>query len=368
MEAIQSIVLSWIMNTVSENLLSGIVYASNAHLVWEDLKESFDKVNRVRIFQVHTSITNLKQAPSPNCGCPKSRDYIEYLQQQRLMQFLSGLNESYDQAKRQILMKSNAPTVNQAYALIVQDESQQANIEKSDPIAMQVKRNNGYKGGGSMYCEHCHMRNHIKKDCYKLIGYPSERDNKHNRRMEGNYEGYRKDNNREGWKNDRFKDRYRRDNNEGWRRDTHAAVANNADFSQGRYAGEAENRSQHAEDNMRSDKSGYYTSGEQHKQQHTNTHGKDTEDYQTHMAEVAEVPVVGQEAAPEITDEQVMQEVSEAEAHQIPLQADVAPTAVAREKPTRMTKQPGWLNDYITNTSHSGTSSYPIDKYSAKHL
>ncbi|XP_055808314.1 uncharacterized protein LOC129876859 [Solanum dulcamara] len=133
-ETVNAIVLSWIMNTVSESLLSGIVYASNAHLVWEDLKESFDKVNRVRTFQVHTAIANLKQgtnpvsmyfsklkelwsefdliAPSPNCGCPKSKDYVEYLQEQRLMQFLSGLNESYDQAKRQILMKSNAPSVN----------------------------------------------------------------------------------------------------------------------------------------------------------------------------------------------------------------------------------------------------------------
>lgn len=34
-----AIVLSWIMNTVSPSLLSGIIYASNAHLVWEDLRE-----------------------------------------------------------------------------------------------------------------------------------------------------------------------------------------------------------------------------------------------------------------------------------------------------------------------------------------
>lgn len=32
-----AIVLSWIMNSVSKELLSGIVYASNVHLVWKDL-------------------------------------------------------------------------------------------------------------------------------------------------------------------------------------------------------------------------------------------------------------------------------------------------------------------------------------------
>ncbi|XP_055835117.1 uncharacterized protein LOC129903593 [Solanum dulcamara] len=173
------------------------------------------------------------------------------------MQFLSGLNESYDQAKRQILMKSSAPSVNQAYALMVQDESQQLSAEKSNLIAMQVKRNDSYKGDSSMYCEHCHMRNHTKKECYKLVGYPSKRDNKTNRKVEGTYDGYRKDNNyREGWRKDRYRERYKRDNNEGWKKEAHVAVANNADCCQGKHAGNAgkdDNGRQYTEDNRRSD-------------------------------------------------------------------------------------------------------------------
>lgn len=60
-ETCNTIVLSWLMNTVSTELLSGIVYASNAHLVWEDLRERFDKVNRMRIFQIHRAIAALSQ-------------------------------------------------------------------------------------------------------------------------------------------------------------------------------------------------------------------------------------------------------------------------------------------------------------------
>ncbi|XP_075091852.1 uncharacterized protein LOC142172002 [Nicotiana tabacum] len=58
-ETYNAIVLSWLMNTVSTELLSGITYASNAHLVWEDLRERFHKVNRMRIFQLHRDIANL---------------------------------------------------------------------------------------------------------------------------------------------------------------------------------------------------------------------------------------------------------------------------------------------------------------------
>ncbi|XP_070005427.1 uncharacterized protein [Nicotiana sylvestris] len=126
-------VLSWIMNTVSPELLSGIVYASNTHLVWEDLKERFDKVNRVRIFQLHREIATISQGTDSVSTyftklkelwaeydamvlIPNSKEYVEQLQQQRLMQFLSGLNETCDQARRQILMKTVEPTLNQAYA------------------------------------------------------------------------------------------------------------------------------------------------------------------------------------------------------------------------------------------------------------
>ena len=45
-----AMVLSWLMNNVSKNLLSGIVFRSNAALVWSDLKKRFDKVNMSRIF------------------------------------------------------------------------------------------------------------------------------------------------------------------------------------------------------------------------------------------------------------------------------------------------------------------------------
>ncbi|XP_070014812.1 uncharacterized protein [Nicotiana sylvestris] len=59
-----AMVLSWIMNNVRAEFLGGIVDASDAHLVWEDLRERFDKVNRVWIFQLHREIATLSQGTS----------------------------------------------------------------------------------------------------------------------------------------------------------------------------------------------------------------------------------------------------------------------------------------------------------------
>ncbi|XP_016493320.1 uncharacterized protein LOC107812682 [Nicotiana tabacum] len=197
-ETCNAIALSWIMNNVSPDLHSGIVYTSNAHLVWEDLRERFNKVNRVRIFQLHREITTITQGtdsvstyftklkelwaeydamvPSRGCGCTKSKENIEHFQTQKLLQFLSRLNDSYDQARRQILMKTVEPTLNQAYAMIVEDETQRSNSagsEKSNPLAMQASRGRPYKGKKPfMQCEYCNMKGHLKENYYKLVGYP----------------------------------------------------------------------------------------------------------------------------------------------------------------------------------------------------
>lgn len=49
------------MNSVGKELLSSIIYASNAHKVWLDLKEKIGIVNESRIFYLHREIVTLAQ-------------------------------------------------------------------------------------------------------------------------------------------------------------------------------------------------------------------------------------------------------------------------------------------------------------------
>lgn len=52
-EKCNDIVLLWIMNSISNELLSGMVYATSTQKVWTDLREIFDKVNGFRILYLH---------------------------------------------------------------------------------------------------------------------------------------------------------------------------------------------------------------------------------------------------------------------------------------------------------------------------
>ncbi|XP_019232805.1 PREDICTED: uncharacterized protein LOC109213460 [Nicotiana attenuata] len=111
-----------------------------------------------------------------------------------------GLNDSYSQARSQIIMKSKIPTVNQAYAMILQDESQRLvaggsySAESIDPTALfsskigQKQRRNfnvecdfcHLKGHTKeecyklMMCDYCNRKGHLRANCYKLIGYPAD--------------------------------------------------------------------------------------------------------------------------------------------------------------------------------------------------
>lgn len=58
---VNAIVLSWIMNSVAKNLLGGIMYASEAHAVWEDPCERFTKIDGSTAFNLHKEIAALIQ-------------------------------------------------------------------------------------------------------------------------------------------------------------------------------------------------------------------------------------------------------------------------------------------------------------------
>ncbi|XP_070045652.1 uncharacterized protein [Nicotiana tomentosiformis] len=166
-----AIVKSLLRHNVSLDLLSGVLFRSSARVIWEDLRERFDKVNSSRMYYLDKEIFTLTQGtssvsayysklkdlwdeydsiiPTPPCDCEKSKKYLAHLQYQRLWQFLMGLTDGYSQAWSQILMKNKAPSVNQSYAMILQDEnqkmvagSQTIPIESMEPTALFTSRNN----------------------------------------------------------------------------------------------------------------------------------------------------------------------------------------------------------------------------------
>ncbi|KAH0644338.1 hypothetical protein KY284_032222 [Solanum tuberosum] len=227
-ERCDDVVLSWSSAAVAPELMTSIVYASSSKRIWEDFKERFDKSNLTRIFYLWKEINMLTQGtdsvtsyyskmrdiwdeidamvPNLSCDCETSMPYVEHLKQQRLLQFLIRLNESFAQVRSSILLNLNIPSVNQAYAMAIQEESQRklGNTDSgNEPLTMLAGRNSNvsnnpyYNQGpgrashnqsqahhqgqssqgrrsGTVICEHCGFKGHTKDTCYRIIGFPAD--------------------------------------------------------------------------------------------------------------------------------------------------------------------------------------------------
>lgn len=53
------LVLSWLMSSITNNLIGGIVYDTSAHIILEDLRKKFHKIDGARTFNLHHEITSL---------------------------------------------------------------------------------------------------------------------------------------------------------------------------------------------------------------------------------------------------------------------------------------------------------------------
>ncbi|XP_019232765.1 PREDICTED: uncharacterized protein LOC109213424 [Nicotiana attenuata] len=75
-ENCNAIVLSWIMNYISNELLSGMVYATIAQ------KTNSQGISSVSVY-LRAEFDPLM--PCPGCGCEESKKYVEQFESQRLL-------------------------------------------------------------------------------------------------------------------------------------------------------------------------------------------------------------------------------------------------------------------------------------------
>lgn len=206
---VNDMVITWILNTVSDDISNSMNYLDSAFTVWNELNERFSAVTGHKFYETQRDLFKLEQEndsiefyfhklkgfwdelkvlePTIKCTCGAFKEWELQLEKTKLIQFLMGLHSSYTAARGQLLMMSPWPTVNQTFMLLKQEERQrQAHNTLASPVAMMVNMskplsnptsyvNNRFSDRASppvQECSHCHIKGHTKERCYKLIGYP----------------------------------------------------------------------------------------------------------------------------------------------------------------------------------------------------
>ncbi|XP_071714962.1 uncharacterized protein [Rutidosis leptorrhynchoides] len=227
-----SVVLSWILGSVSEDLYSGQIFSTNTTQVWIELKETYDKIDTSIIYNFHYQINTLKQGDntlseyyhklntlwkqydamvsSPACTCelaactcPAATSVKDHKKMMKLMQFLMGLSDEYTAIRSNILLRDTVLDVKEAYAVISREESHKGilttdKISKTQASAFVSQSNNSYnKAGNNSYnkagnnsgsysnsnnynrnqnqtlkCKKCNKMGHTIERCFEIIDYP----------------------------------------------------------------------------------------------------------------------------------------------------------------------------------------------------
>ncbi|XP_075499381.1 uncharacterized protein LOC142537771 [Primulina tabacum] len=161
-------------------------YCTKLRTLWDELKD----------FQ-----------PVSVCNCGSMKDWVNYQNQECVMQFLMGLNESYTQIRAQILMMDPIPVISKIFSLVVQEERQRSihkdivsssvnlstdqdsltqqssvvAVAKGNQYSKENAKGNQYgkenqyikeSAGDKPTCSHCHLKCHTIDKCYKVHGYP----------------------------------------------------------------------------------------------------------------------------------------------------------------------------------------------------
>ncbi|PWA96217.1 hypothetical protein CTI12_AA041970 [Artemisia annua] len=232
-ERTNDMIISWILNTISEQISNSLSFVNTAFDLWHELQEHYSQLDGHRIYQLTNDLVQLKQnntsieiyyqklkglwdeydsLEAPYlcvciCNCENGRINGERDQRKRLIQFLMGLDECYANIRGQILLMNPMPSVAKAYSMIRQEEKQREvhNTVLPTATALSAQSNrsrapyNNYNRTGRNYsqgdtsmrnthtndhparrsvfkkgvfCGNCGKEGHIKEECYQLVGYP----------------------------------------------------------------------------------------------------------------------------------------------------------------------------------------------------
>ncbi|XP_070013440.1 uncharacterized protein [Nicotiana sylvestris] len=256
-------VTSWLLNSLSKDIGDSVIYSKSAKELWTSLEHRFGRSNGAKLYHLRKELSSLVQGTSDIAGyftklkrlwdeldslicdvkcvcvcvCSGKQKLEKSLEDERLIQFLMGLNYVYGQARGNILMMNPLPSLDLAYSLVLQDESQREiymnpllsadsssfMVGTQDNLAAQgnfVQRNNkqgqrntgqfqqqSQKSGNNMQfqrsgsnmqkngntpqrnfiakgkkhkfnpnlsCTHCKKIGHSVGDCYRIIGFPED--------------------------------------------------------------------------------------------------------------------------------------------------------------------------------------------------
>ncbi|XP_047179225.1 uncharacterized protein LOC124846055 [Vigna umbellata] len=208
--------MAWLWNSMVQEISDTCMFLTSTKAIWNATEQTYSKAkDTAQIYEVKVKTMATKQGTKTiteyanqlkslwmeldNYRVIKAKCYEdstilrEYIEQDRVYDFLVGLNQEYDQVRIQILGKEKVPELNEVMAIIRSEESRRslmietpiednsamliegatvmvAEQKKVGPLPRTEKKNEG------VWCTYCNKPRHTRDKCWKLHGKPQSKD------------------------------------------------------------------------------------------------------------------------------------------------------------------------------------------------
>nr|XP_009608393.1 uncharacterized protein LOC104102399 [Nicotiana tomentosiformis] len=188
-ERCNNIVLSWLLNSLSKEIAESVLFSQSANDLWSDLEDRFGQANRAKLFQLQKELSSVVHGNSSvstyftkmkslwdeldalntfsvcvcECECWAKVKSLKAHQDERLLQFLIGLNDIF--IGREIHATPAYPGESASFIAT----NQSGNFRKFNENRMQKTSFEFKKNAG--ICSYCKKHGHSINKCYRIHGF-----------------------------------------------------------------------------------------------------------------------------------------------------------------------------------------------------
>ncbi|XP_019267597.1 PREDICTED: uncharacterized protein LOC109244892 [Nicotiana attenuata] len=222
-----NMVISWLTSSLTPEIAESVQYSDTAESIWKQLNNRYGTINETKKFEIKKELASTCQGPldiasyfnklkklwnelgamgsnhANTCTCAAKESLLREDEENKVHQFLMGLNETYITVRSNILMMNPLPSLDNVYNILLQDEKQRqmtpnthftpdlasfnanATTPTRFPPHFQPQRQYTQKinfdspnqrlvsnQNKDLFCKYCKKSGHTIGKCYKLIGFP----------------------------------------------------------------------------------------------------------------------------------------------------------------------------------------------------
>ncbi|XP_016466380.1 uncharacterized protein LOC107789126 [Nicotiana tabacum] len=141
-------VISWLISSLSPDIAESVQHSKTSESIWKQLNSRYGSVNGTKVFKLKRELTSTYQGSldiasyfnklkkiwdepgimcsshANSCICAAKEDLQKEKEEDKVHQFLMGLNEVYVGVRSNLLMMQPLPSLDNVYNILLQDEKQ----------------------------------------------------------------------------------------------------------------------------------------------------------------------------------------------------------------------------------------------------